>query len=117
MGQLTRKAAIVGAYEFPTRLAPGYTPIRMEAECAKAALDEAGLTIKDVDGLWGLTAPVRAAGSAMAMADYFDLHPKWVSDTNIGGASYERHVIEATAMIEAGHIDVALITYSQVSSS
>src|SRR5438552_2787605 len=89
----------------------------MEAECAKHALDEAGLTISDVDGIWGLTAPVPDNGSGITMCDYFDVHPKWVSDTNIGGASYLHHITEATAMIAAGHIDVALITYSQVSSS
>jgi acetyl-CoA C-acetyltransferase len=117
MGALSRKSAIVGAYEFPLRLAPGYTPVKMEAECAKHALDEAGLTIADVDGIWGLTAPVPESGSGITMCDYFDVHPKWVSDTNIGGASYLHHITEATAMIAAGHIEVALITYSQVSSS
>jgi acetyl-CoA C-acetyltransferase len=116
MGALDHKAAIVGVNEYPSRLAPGYTPIRMEAECAKAALDEAGLTIKDVDGYWNVTTPVEN-GSAYSMCDYLNITPKYVGDTNIGGASFLRHLLEAAAMIDAGQMEVGLITYSQISSS
>ncbi|MBI3743459.1 MAG: thiolase domain-containing protein, partial [Chloroflexi bacterium] len=44
---LYKKAAIVGAYEYPLRSAPGKTAIQVQAECVFKALDEAGLTIKD----------------------------------------------------------------------
>ena len=87
----------------------------MEAECARAALEDAGLTLQDVDGYFGVTAPVRN-GSAIAMCDYLNINPKIVGDTNIGGATFVYNVLEAAALIEAGLMNVALITYSQISS-
>src|SRR3990172_3408216 len=116
MGALTRKAAIVGVHEFPTRVAPGYTEPRMEAERAKAALEDAGLTLKDVDGYFGVTAPVEL-GSGITMCDYLNINPKIVGDTNIGGATYVYNVLEAAALINAGLMNVGLITYSQLSVS
>ncbi len=44
------KAYIVGAYEHPTRKAPDKTVAQLHAECAKGALEDAGLTMADVDG-------------------------------------------------------------------
>lgn len=50
---LNRSAAIVGIHEYPSRYSPELSPMRVEAECARAALDDAGLSIKDVDGYFG----------------------------------------------------------------
>ncbi len=47
-----RDAAIVGTYEYPKRKAPGVTPLQIKAECAARALEDAGLSWKDVDGLY-----------------------------------------------------------------
>jgi acetyl-CoA C-acetyltransferase len=116
MGSLTRRAAVVGAYEFPARVIPGYTEPRLEAECAMAALNDAGLTLGDVDGYFGVTAPVESA-SATTMCDYLNINPKIVGDTNIGGATFVYNVLEAAALINAGLMNVALITYSQLSVS
>src|SRR3972149_5489100 len=116
MGSLTKKAAIVGVYEFPSRKVPGYTEPRMEAECARAALEDAGLTFADVDAYFGVTAPVES-GSGITMCDYLNIHPKIVGDTNIGGATFVYNVLEASALINAGLASVALITYSQLSVS
>jgi acetyl-CoA C-acetyltransferase len=116
MGSLAKKAAIVGAHEFPSRVIPGYTEPRLESECARAALDDAGLTLADVDGYYGVTAPVES-NSAMTMCDYLNINPKFVGDTNIGGATFLMNVLEAAALINAGLMNVALITYSQLSIS
>ena len=116
MGSLSRKAAVVGIHEFPLRIAPGYTNMRIEAESAKAALDDAGLKLGDVDAYFGVTAPVES-GSGITMCDYLNIHPKIVGDTNIGGATFVYNVLEAAALIAAGYCDVALVTYAQVSAS
>jgi len=116
MGSLTRKAAIVGVNEHPLRMAPEHTEPLMEAECARAALADAGLTLKDVDGYFGVTAPV-SSGSGITMCDYLNINPSIVGDTNIGGATFVYNVLEAAALIDAGLMNVALITYSQVNSS
>ena len=113
MGSLARKAAIVGAYEHPLRVAPGYTEMGIEAECAREALEGAGLTLKDVDGFFGVTAPVENM-SAATYCDYLNIHPRIVGDTNIGGATFLRFVLEAASFINAGLMNVGLITYSQL---
>ena len=44
--------AVAGVYEHPSRFSPDKTEFQIMAECAKGALDEAGLKIGDVDGLF-----------------------------------------------------------------
>ncbi len=44
------KAYIAGIYEHPTRHAPDKSTAQLHAECAKGALEDAGLTKADVDG-------------------------------------------------------------------
>ena len=55
-----KKGAIVGAYEYPLRSAPGKTANQVQAECLFAALEDAGLSIGDVDGLCATRAIVGA---------------------------------------------------------
>ena len=43
---------IVGAYEHPTRKAADKSVTLLHAECAKGALEDAGLTKDDVDGYY-----------------------------------------------------------------
>ena len=47
---IKNKASIVGAFEHPTRHAPDKTVAQLHAECAKGALEDAGLSLSDVDG-------------------------------------------------------------------
>ena len=44
------KAYIAGIYEHPTRLAKDISLAQIHAQCAKGALEDAGLTKDDVDG-------------------------------------------------------------------
>ena len=88
----------------------------MRRKCAREALEGAGLTLKDVDGFFGVTAPVENM-SAATYCDYLNIHPRIVGDTNIGGATFLRFVLEAASFINAGLMNVGLITYSQLSVS
>ena len=45
--------AIAGVFEHPSRFSPDKSEFQIMAECAKGALDDAGLTREDVDGLFG----------------------------------------------------------------
>ncbi|MGH8335415.1 MAG: thiolase domain-containing protein, partial [Gammaproteobacteria bacterium] len=42
---LSRKTALVGVYEHPTRFAPDKSMYQIMAESVRGALDDAGLTI------------------------------------------------------------------------
>jgi acetyl-CoA C-acetyltransferase len=102
------KAYIMGAYEHPTRKAPDKSVPQIHAESAKGALEDAGLTLKDVDGYF-------CAGDApglgpLSMVDYMGLKPRHVDSTDFGGSTYIAHVAHATEAIASGKCSVALIT-------
>ena len=46
---LNGSAYIAGAFEHPARRAPDKSVAQLHAECAKGALEDAGLTKRDVD--------------------------------------------------------------------
>jgi len=102
------KACIAGAFEHPTRNAPDKSVAQLHAECAKGALEDAGLTKNDVDGYF-------CAGDApgmgpLSMVDYLNLRVRHVDSTDTGGSSYLLHVAHAAEAIALGKCSVALIT-------
>lgn len=102
-------ACIAGIYEHPLRVAPNHTVAQLHAEVARGALQDAGLSLNDVDGYF-------CAGDApgmgpVAMVDYLGLKKLlYLDSTDIGGASYLSHVGHAARAIETGQCKVALIT-------
>lgn len=106
---IRRKACIVGAYEHPTRKAPDKTVAQLHAECARGALEDAGLTLQDVDGYFCAgDAPGLGANS---MADYLGLtRLRHIDNTDTGGSAYLIHVAHAAQAIAMGKCNVALIT-------
>ncbi|MDB5742264.1 MAG: acetyl-CoA acetyltransferase [Polaromonas sp.] len=104
----SKGAEIIGAYEHPTRKCPEKTLAQIHLECALGALADAGLSLGDVDGYF-------SAGDAPGMgslhiADYMGIAPRFIDNTELGGASYLAHVAHARMAIESGRCNVALIT-------
>jgi acetyl-CoA C-acetyltransferase len=102
------KAYIAGIHEHPTRKAEGIPLSQLHAEVAKGALDDAGLTVADVDGYF-------CAGDApglggFSMAEYMGLRVRQTDCTETGGSSYIAHLNHAAQAIATGKIKVALIT-------
>ena len=102
------KACLVGAYEHPTRKAEDKSVAQLHAEVAKGALEDAGLTRKDIDGYF-------CAGDApglgpLSMVDYLGLRVRHMDSTDTGGSSYLIHVAHAAEAIALGKCNVALIT-------
>ncbi|MGY2486529.1 thiolase domain-containing protein [Cupriavidus sp. CP313] len=102
------KAYIVGAYEHPTRKAPDKSVAQLHAESAKGALQDAGLTLADVDGYF--CAGDAPGLGAVNMVDYLGLKVRHVDSTDTGGSAYLVHVSHAAQAIAAGKCNVALIT-------
>ncbi len=117
------KAAIVGVHDTPLKdgiVAAGGTVLQIQARAAKAALDEAGLTLDDVDALfaagsWGIPGP--GVFVASTLAEYLGIRPGYVDGTQIGGSSFEAHVGHAAAAIAQGACEVALILYGSTQKS
>ncbi len=101
------KAYIAGIYEHPTRHAPDKSTAQLHAECAKGALEDAGLTKADVDGYF---CAGDAPGGVMPMADYLGLKLRHLDSTETGGCSYIIALGHAAEAIAAGKCSVALIT-------
>ena len=113
---LKRKATIAGVFEHPTRFAPDKSMFQLHAEAARGALDDAGLTIRDVDGLFTTGIGMSAMG-VVGLADYLNLTPNYLDSTAIGGSSFVAHTAHAAAAISAGLCSVALITYGSTAAS
>jgi acetyl-CoA C-acetyltransferase len=104
------KAYIMGAFEHPTRKAPDTSVAQLHAECAKGAIEDAGLKKDDIDGYF-------CAGDApgmggISMANYMGLKLKHIDSTDTGGSSYLLHVGHAAQAIADGKCNIALITLS-----
>ena len=103
------KAYIMGAYEHPLRDAPDKSTPQIHAECAKGALEDAGLTKDDIDGYF--CAGDAPGFGAMSMIDYMGLrNVRHMDSTETGGSSYLLHVGHAAQAIAEGKCKVALIT-------
>ncbi len=110
-----RDAAIVGIYEYPLRKAPGVTPLQIKAESAARALEDAGLSWKDVDALYD--AQDGGGMSGLSLAEYFGFKPTVIDTTAVGGSSYEFQASHARRAIAAGKAKVALLSYGSTAAS
>lgn len=113
---LSGQAAIAGVYEHPLRWAPDKTEFQLMAESARGALDDCGLTLADVDGLFAASMSMGIMG-VVQLSEYLNLKPRHLDGTNIGGSSFVAHVAHAAAAIHAGLCDVALVLYGSTAAS
>jgi acetyl-CoA C-acetyltransferase len=102
------KAYVAGVWEHPLRDIPHMSTAQVHAECAKGALEDAGLSFDDVDAYF--CAGDAPGFGAMSMADYMGLKLKHMDSTETGGSSYIVHAGHAAEAIAAGKCKVALIT-------
>lgn len=109
------KLAIVGAAEADVRESHGKSPLGLMAQAAQRALDEAGLTMADVDGLF--TASTLYYMAAPSLAEYLKIYPRYIDSSNLGGCSFISHLQHAAAAISAGLCDVGLIAYGSTQRS
>lgn len=120
---MSREAAIVGVAEAPLingMLKDGGNVLSVQAKTAKAALDEAGLPMDEVDGLltagaWAVPGP--GSMPTITLSEYLGIQPRFVDGTNIGGSSFEAHIAHAACAIESGYCDLALITFGSTQKS
>jgi acetyl-CoA acetyltransferase len=109
-------AAIVGVAESDLgQVAEGLGPIDLMAQGVSRALADCGLTLKDVDGVFAATAQSRL--SVLGLIEYLGIDPAYVGSTIVGGSSFEYHVAQAMAAIEANLCKVAVIAYGSTQRS
>jgi len=108
------KALVAGVYEFPERKT-ARSALEIQAVSARAALEDAGLGRRDVDGFFTAAGP--GGTGPLPILDYLDLNPRYVDGTSVGGASFLVHVRHAVAAIAEGRCRVALVTYGSTARS
>ena len=101
------KAYVAGVWEHPLRDIPHLSTAQVHAECARGALEDAGLSFDDVDAYF---CAGDSPGGVMGMSDYLGLKLKHMDGTDSGGSSYIIHAGHAAEAIAAGKCKVALIT-------
>ncbi len=115
-GRKRGSVAVVGAAESDLGLvAPNTSPVDLMAQATMRALDDCGLKLSDVDGLFVAATQVRMG--PMTLAEYLRIKPKYFDGTIIGGSSFMSHVTHAQAAIEAGLCEVAVIAYGSTQRS
>lgn len=109
------EVAIVGAYESPRRKAPGVHPFDIQAECVLGALDDAGLSLSEVDGFGTSANSVGEGGAWMdicEVAEFIGITPTFVDGTDTGGAAPIAQAAHAASAIITGLADVVVISYA-----
>jgi acetyl-CoA acetyltransferase len=108
--------AIVGTAESDLgAVAPGLGPVDLMAQATRRALDDCGLQLSDVDGVFAAAAQLRVP--TLTFCQYMGIHPKYSDSTMMGGSSFMAHVLHAMAAIQAGLCSVALIVYGSTQRS
>ena len=106
---LRGSAAIAGIGNTKRWNAPGRSPFDQLQEAAILALEDCGLGLKDVDGLF---CAVSSSGlPVLNVAERLGISVRQADGTMVGGASFLFHLQSAVAALENGLCDVALICY------
>lgn len=120
---LGKGICIAGVGETEQGVLPGRGSFQLLAEVAKTTLDDAGITLADVDGL--VTAFSFVEHTLMhstTFADYLGMEPSYFGGVAVGGATAPLMVVEAAQAIDAGLAECVLCvrgdnTRSGISSS
>jgi acetyl-CoA acetyltransferase len=107
--RLRGRSAIVGTGYYGLGRAPGLSALDLLAGATMAALDDAGQTLSDIDGLCGGT--LYHMFPTLSIAEYLGLRPQWTCGDMTGGSSFLSHLLQATLAIEAGLCTTVLIAY------
>ncbi|OBF24872.1 acetyl-CoA acetyltransferase [Mycobacterium sp. ACS4331] len=104
-------AAVVGVADEVSPEGIIDVPLReLEARVIRAALADAGLTLRDVDGLCTCTGGTLM--HSVELAEYLGITPRFTDATQTGGASYGLYVEHAAAAIAAGLAETVVIVYA-----
>lgn len=106
---LRGKVAIVGIGQAGLGIAEGFTEMEILAQAAHAAVADAGLTMRDIDGL--TTASVLAPMWAMPVIEYLGIKPSFIDSTMLGGSSFVAHMMPAIHALNSGQCNAVLVCY------
>jgi len=102
-------AAFVGTGLAGIGASPGFTHLDLLGLAVHDALEDAGIPLAEVDGLF--TANMANILPTLAVGEYLGIRPAVAVGTNTGGNSFVDHLLWAAMALDAGLCNVALICY------
>ena len=87
----------------------GNSHMEIMGEAVHHALADAGLTIRDVDGIFATNFVDQLA--PLAVAEYFGIKPDFMDGSNLGGSVFVNSLLSASMALKYGLCNVALICY------
>ena len=100
---MSAKAIISGAADTPVGKLPQHNCMSMQAEAARAAIADAGLSASDIDGVlasFSFTQPHLMLASVFC--EYMGLKPSFTTAVQSGGATACTAIMIAASLVEAG---------------
>jgi acetyl-CoA acetyltransferase len=103
------RTAVVGAATHGIGEMPGFDSIDLAAQAAIKALQQAGLTPADVDGVFiGLPQDFL---SGLSFSEYLGIRPRVTDNNRTGGSAFITHMFWAAHALLTGQCNVALVAY------
>jgi acetyl-CoA acetyltransferase len=87
---------------------PDYSTLQLHVEASVNAVADAGLRMRDIDGIATVNAP-----GPVQVAHALGITPAYMDGTAVGGTSFLLHVRHAAAAIRAGYASTVLITHGE----
>ncbi|MNS47163.1 thiolase [compost metagenome] len=103
------QVAIAGVGHAGLGEAHGYTEMEVLAQAASRAVADAGLTMRDIDGL--ATCSSSATMWSMPVAEYLGLRPRYIESTMLGGSSFVSHLLPSVMALVSGQCNAVLVCY------
>jgi acetyl-CoA acetyltransferase len=114
--ELRGTTAVVGVAESDLgEVGPHLSSLDLVGQATARALDDAGLDKSEIDGLFTHSAFFQLP--PVATAEYLGIRPRYSDSTAVGGSTFVGYLRHATAAINAGMCDVALIAYGSTQRS
>ena len=102
-------AAIVGVGLSRFGDLKGRSHMEIMGEAVYHALADAGLNIKDVDGIFASNFVDQL--TPLVVAEYFGIKPDFIDGTNVGGSAFVNALLSASLALKNGLCEVALVCY------
>ena len=110
------RTRIVGAAISDYPITPDLSAFDHHVLAIRKALADAGLGLKDVDGLI-LASGGMGGMTPMGMAEYLGIRPTFVDGLSVGGSSFVYHTARAALAVGSGLCEVAVVAMGQTGKS
>jgi len=112
---LRGSVAIAGIGQAGLGAAHGSSEIEILAQAACRAVADAGLSMRDIDGL--ATASAAATMWPLPVCEYLGIRPRFVDGTMMGGSSFVTHMLSGALALLSGQCDAVLVCYGSTQRS